>query len=79
MTLSFTEYKNLIDLTPYPRPEPMGSEREKVSACDHILKFLLRERGLIAAFSADYHKKRELIRNYANMRAALPRLRVQAN
>ncbi len=72
MTLSFTEYKNLIDLTPYPRPEPMGSEREKVSACDHILKFLLRERGLIAAFSADYHKKRELIRNYANMRAALP-------
>lgn len=37
-----------------------------------LLKFLLRERGLIAAFSAGYEKKRSLVRGYMNVRNPLP-------
>lgn len=70
--MGLSAYKNLIDLHPYHRPEPILSEAEKTAACDKILKFLLRERGLIAAFSAEYEKKRALVRNYANLRSALP-------
>lgn len=72
MGLSFEQYKNLIDLTPYPRPALLQSEAELSDACEQILKFLLRERGMIAAFSASYEKKRELVRRYMNVRAAYP-------
>ncbi len=71
MGLSFAEYKTLIDLTPYPRPARIG-EAEKTEACDRLLKFLLRERGMIAAFSATYDKKRALVRAYMNERQTLP-------
>ncbi len=72
MGLSLDEYKNLIDLTPFPRPEPFRSEEEKTEACETLLKFLLRERGMIAAFSATYERKRSLVRNYMNERLSLP-------
>lgn len=72
MGLSLDEYRTLIDLTPFPRPEPFRSEEEKTEACETLLKFLLRERGLIAAFSATYEKKRSLVRNYMNERLSLP-------
>lgn len=72
MGLSFEEYRDYIPLTPYPRPEPFRSMEEMQEACDALLKFLLREKGLIAAFSATYEKKRELVREYMTSRAATP-------
>lgn len=72
MGLSFESYQKIVELTPYPRPALLGSEAEKMKACDKLLKFLLRERGLIAAFSATYEKKRQLVRGYMNERPALP-------
>ncbi len=72
MGLSLDECKKLIDLTPYPRPEPYRSMEEMQEACDALLKYLLRERGMIAAFSATYEKKRGLIRNYMTERPANP-------
>ncbi|MDE6411566.1 MAG: protein-ADP-ribose hydrolase [Clostridia bacterium] len=56
----------------YPRPEPFKSQEEKSEACETLLRFLLKERGMIAAFSASQEKKRRLIREYMNVRAALP-------
>ncbi len=72
MGLSLEDYKSEIDLSPYPRPEPVQSEGEKMEILDALLKFLLRERGMIAAFSATYERKRELVRGYMNERDALP-------
>lgn len=57
---------------PYSRPEPYRNGEEKAEACERLLHFLLRERGMIAAFSASYEKKRQLVRDYMNVRAALP-------
>lgn len=71
MGLSFEETKKIVRLTPYPRPALL-SEEEKGEACDRLLKFLLKEQGLIAAFNATYGKKRELVRGYMNKRAAVP-------
>lgn len=70
--MTFDRYKTLIDLSPYPRPALLKTEEEKSEACDTLLKFLLRERGLIAAFSATYERKRSLVRGYMNERAAMP-------
>lgn len=69
MTLRETE--QIIDLTPYPRPALLKAE-QKEEACEKLLRFLLRERGMIAAFSATYEKKRTFVRGYMNERAALP-------
>ena len=44
MGLSLSEYKDVIDLSPYPRPLTLKTESEKMEACDALLKFLLRER-----------------------------------
>lgn len=63
--------RSVIDLTPYPRPEPLGEE-ERSAATDALLKWLLRERGMIAAFSATTQKKRALVRGYMNERPAHP-------
>ncbi len=71
MGLSFEACKKIVDLTPYPRPERLAEE-EKEEVCSHLLKFLLKERGMIAAFSASYEKKRHLVRCYMNERPALP-------
>ena len=70
--MDLNDYKNYIDLNPYARPEPICSDEEKRDACDTLLKFLLRERGMIAAFSASYEKKVSLVRNYMNERNPLP-------
>lgn len=72
MGLSLEDYRDRIELTPYPRPQPVESETEKEEIVGALLKFLLRERGMIAAFSATYARKRELVRNYMNERAPLP-------
>ncbi len=71
MGLTYEETKKVIDLTPYPRPALLTKE-EKEEACNTLLKFLLKEQGLIAAFNATYEKKRELVRRYMNVRAAVP-------
>ena len=64
-------FESVVDLTPYPRPETL-SEEEKAAATDTLLKFLLRERGMIAAFSASPERKRALVRGYMNERPAHP-------
>lgn len=64
-------FDGVVDLSPYPRPEPL-TEQEKGEAIDAILKWLLRERGMIAAFSATVEKKRALVRGYMNERPAHP-------
>lgn len=69
MTLRQTE--GVIDLAPYPRPEPLDGQGMR-EATDALLKWLLRERGLIAAFSASMEKKRSLVRGYMNERPAHP-------
>ena len=71
MGLSLEACKKIVKLTPYPRPEVLDEE-EREEACEKLLKFLLRERGMIAAFSATYAKKRELVRCHMNTRAAHP-------
>ena len=72
MGLACEEYRREFDLTPYPRPALVESEEEKMERCDRILKFLLRERGMIAAFSSTYQRKRGVIREYMNTRNPLP-------
>ncbi len=72
MGISLKKYRKVIDLSPYPRPEPFRTEEEKSAACGELLKFLLRERGTIAAFNATYARKRELVRAYMNQRSPLP-------
>lgn len=69
--MNFEEYADQINLTPYPRPETIAGE-EREEACDALLKFLMRERGLIAAYSASYEKKRMLVRNKMNSRPPIP-------
>lgn len=63
--------EGVIDLAPYPRPEPLDEAGVR-EATDTLLKWLLRERGLIAAFSASVEKKRALMRGYMNERPAHP-------
>ena len=65
------DYSSVVDLSPYPRPQ-MLNEEERLSATDALLKYLLRERGMIAAFSATPEKKRALVRGYMNERPAHP-------
>lgn len=69
--MGLSDYAGSIDLTPYPRPAPLGEE-DKIKACDELLRFLLKERGTIAAFSATYEKKRQIVRGAMNQRAPLP-------
>ncbi len=69
--LSFSDYKNLIDLNPYPRPALL-SNAEMAEACDKLLQFFMRERGIHGEFSASYEKKRSLVRGLMNERAPLP-------
>ncbi len=69
--MNFEAAAKIIDLTPYPRPALFSAE-EKKEACDELLKFLLKEAGLIAAFSASFEKKRQLVRGYMNRRMPLP-------
>lgn len=72
MGLSLAQYRNIIDLSPYPRPEPFETDQDAECACGELLKFLLRETGMIAAFSVSYEKKRALVRSYMNRRSAFP-------
>lgn len=72
MVFTFEQTKKIIDLDPFPRPAPFATKEEMTEACDTILKFLLRERGMIAAFSTTYERKRALVRGYMNERAPLP-------
>ncbi len=71
MGLTYEQTKRVINLDPYPRPALITGE-EKTEACNALLKFLLKEQGLIAAFNATYERKRELVRGYMNRRAAVP-------
>lgn len=71
MAFLLNEIIKIVELTPYPRPALL-SGGEKEEACERLLRFLLRERGMIAAFSATYEKKRALVRGYMNERSALP-------
>ncbi len=72
MGISLDEYRKVIDLDPYPRPEKLLDGDGKMEACEKLLKYLLRERGMIAAFSATFEKKRQLVRGYMNERASIP-------
>lgn len=60
-----------VELTPYPRPTLL-SDAERDAALDALLKFLLRERGMIAAFNATYEKKRRIVRESMNRRPPHP-------
>lgn len=68
---SYNGLESVVDLSPYPRPALLSAE-EKSAATDTLLKYLLRERGMIAAFSATPEKKRALVRGYMNERPAHP-------
>lgn len=70
--MTFYEFcANTVELTPYPRPQTVQGE-ERSAIADALLKWLLRERGMIAAFSATAEKKRALIRGAMNERPANP-------
>ena len=68
---SFELSQKTVNLTPYPRPQTV-EEKEREDLTDALLKWLLRERGMIAAFSATAEKKRALIRAAMNERPAHP-------
>ncbi len=70
--IALSAYRSAISLAPYPRPELFATEAEMDAACDALLKFLQRERGVIAAYSQSFQRKRERLRAYMNERAPLP-------
>ncbi len=70
--LTFEEYKNHVNLTPYEHKTSYITAKRRDELCDKILKFLLMERGMIAAFNTSYEYKRGLIRSYMNERSPLP-------
>ncbi len=69
--MSFDYNVNCVELTPYSRPALL-SEAEKTEACEQLLRFLMRERGLIAAFHASYEKKHNVVRACMNERMPIP-------
>lgn len=72
MSISLEDYRDLICLTPYPRPEIFENEEELKEAGTKLLIYLQRERGLIAAFNVPMSKKQEKIRRLVNERMPLP-------
>jgi len=72
MTLNFKDYKDSIPLTPYEHTTGFISKERRGELCDILLKFLLRERGMIAAFTTPYESKRQVIRAYMNERMPYP-------
>lgn len=72
MSLSFKDYKDSIPLTPYVHSTGFISKERRGELCDILLKFLLRERGMIAAFNTSYESKRQVIRAYMNERMPNP-------
>lgn len=69
--MTLQEIKSTIDLSSHPRPELLESERRE-QYCNELLKFLLKEQGLIAAFNSPYEKRREMIRRLMNRRMPHP-------
>lgn len=72
MILNFDDYKNSIPLTPYVHSTGFITKERRGELCDVLLKFLLRERGMIAAFNTPYEAKRKVIRGYMNERMPFP-------
>lgn len=70
--LTFEDYKNIIPLTPYEHKTGLISDERRDEICDILLKYLLKERGMIAAFNTSYEAKRKIIRSYMNERSVLP-------
>lgn len=70
--LTFEDYKNIIPLTPYEHKTGIISDERRDEICDILLKYLLKERGMIAAFNTSYEAKRKIIRSYMNERSVLP-------
>ncbi len=69
--MTLKETKKIIDLTPYPRPA-LPTQEEQEEDCNALLKYLLKEQGLIAAFNSSYQKKRDTIRRLMNRRMPHP-------
>ncbi len=69
--MTLKETKKIIDLSPYPRPALL-SEEEMETHCNELLKYLLKEQGLIAAFNVPYEKRRDTIRRLMNRRMPHP-------
>ncbi len=69
--MTLKETGKIIDLTPYPRPAVLTNE-QKEEHCNELLKYLLKEQGLIAAFNAPYERRRETIRRLMNKRMPHP-------
>lgn len=69
--MTLKETKKIIDLTPYPRPALL-SEAQRETSCDELLKFLLKEQCLVAAFNSSYERRRDAIRRLMNRRRPLP-------
>lgn len=72
MILNFNDYKDSIPLTPYEHTTGFITKERRGELCDVLLKFLLRERGMIAAFNTSYESKRRVIRSYMNERMPYP-------
>lgn len=72
MSLSLEEYRKLIPLTPYGRPQPFEEDGEMQEAGTQLLKYFLKEKGMIAAFNIPIEKKQALIRRYVNTRMPIP-------
>lgn len=69
--MTLKETTKYIDLTPYPRPALLSAE-EQEEHCNRLLKYLLKEQGLIAAFNSPYRRRREAIRGLMNRRMPHP-------
>jgi len=72
MTLKYEDYKDSIPLTPYEHSTGFITKERRGELCNVLLKFLLRERGMIAAFNTPYEAKRRVIRSYMNERMPYP-------
>ncbi len=69
--MTLKETRKIINLTPYSRPALL-SEGEQEEYCNELLKYLLKEQGLIAAFNSPYQRRRDAIRRLMNKRMPLP-------
>ncbi len=70
--MQLQEYIQEIRLTPYPHETVTASPKERDGICSELLRFLIKERGMIGAFNYNYERKRKLVNEYMTERDPHP-------
>lgn len=70
--LALREYAHIVGLEPYKHTSRIADEKERGELCGELLDFLFAEKRMLAAFNLPYKEKRKIVREYLNIRPALP-------